>query len=507
MPTLNDVTLQYQTCSNPRLYRNTVHSDEVREFVRATTAALGELRHFEGEMMIDTSINHLLRLGANMKFEMRSPKVLLTENYQQIETVVTTLKAMGLKPDPLLFSIDLLSGLAQSPLTEALLSFNAQRDPKDDAFPIFIFGKTNGVVSARTEILDQVLIDCPDLCAMNLKDVRQECEFYESAVFIGSPRSFGDSLITCPIADESLFFYYSFTNADHEADGWEHPYLQRYVDSKIPPPCSPYWHNFEPVMEWGEQASPTTGPEVDFQEEVDRVSLAPLADVDVANQESQRSSVFLIGDGLMCALVTRARVIRLRNINHVDPKELEVGDQILLLVREPTQLAEGTMQNLVTGHRSGIEIWKRVQIQMTQDIQHHGWPSVRDRMRYADITMQYQYWHENGRLGPRDQQVFKRLCHFYGETTPDTLLAWDACQHWRALRIKEGHSVSDHFEKRAERLLKKQTRIDDSMMITLDNEHDGAYGLFEITGEVGYWDIPAHLTDRVLTRRWQPWRG
>jgi hypothetical protein len=417
---------------------------------------------------------------------------------------------------------DVFGDLKESPLTQALAAVlmdeRESLEGADQSVAVVPYGATSAVVRRRSRHLEMVLeMATPGRCVVTtIPEARQDAVVLQSIILLGSPASFGQSIITCPIAERTHFIFYDFVAKTGEEREWEHP-LKSLVPKGTDLPV-PHWarfdrygHQHDCCMELAdhrmyEVADADLFPVLTFH---DRVRDAWHGE----NTDAERQECVLLDleARMWAGVVGRVRRFACKagrwSVERVEPEDLRSGDLILLLTREPSNLAETTEGHLQQTHGQGHSLWTMIQELGREEIEIHGWSAVGDRLVQAGIPIPYRYWFDEGRLGPQSEVSFRRLCDALGVRGEEACSAWEAMRAWQSYRIQYGHHLVGQFEQRALQILRKEGKPEDALRIVgLGDPDCGNYALVYVHRVGEHDSLPNTKTGRVLTSSGQPWR-
>lgn len=521
---IKELDFYYVACRNPPVRLHRVQCSCMHRLDQAIEDILGRLPREDPSA--DALRYGLRRLRWEALAEIRSPRLWYDEYASILDQLGQRAGLLCIPADAvadLCDAAESFASLGESPLLAALRSLMTTTDwlPRSEQHPARIvpYGSTPGVTKRRVKRLQQTiefegLTECASVSLAELRESRQTAQ---TAVFLASPGAFGQSVITCPVAHQSCFVFYGFLKSGEESSDWEHAYRDLApCEAALP---SPHWVVFSRSEQEHDcpMRSPATehGARYDFEvyatpswrELAHRVRTNEAADV-----QCEECVIVQLTGGLWAGISGRAR--RLERMGEcwvtksVEPDELSVGDLILLLVTDPTDHAIQTETALQQTHASGLELWRTVQQLGRSQVRSLGWSAVRDELRLAGIEAPYEYWFEEGRLGPDSEKTFHRLCSAMGLCGDECDEAWKAVRAWCSHRIRYGHQLVDEFVRQATRSMTNEPPPSDApLIIELSDPAAGTYALVYVEGVAAYDRLPQTRIRRVLTHEGRPWSG
>lgn len=518
---IGDLDFMYRICRNPPVL---MHRVECSCAQRLDWAIEGMLRLLPGdEPAGDRLRQHLKRARWEALAEMRRPNVWYEEHAQILDDLQQSASLFGIveELDELRSAAAAFAGLNESPLMSALRSLMTDIcwTPRPDMGPTGVvpYGSATGVTARRVERLKQGLKAAGlEACtAISVHDLRRTRPHLRNAVFLASPGAFGQSVITCPAAQQSFFIFYGFMTRTGEDAEWGHA-LRAMVPEGVTLPI-PHWACFSRFSH--EHDCPSRTPEAEHHVADDTEVFAVPAVRELisrawsdeeAQAEAEECALVDLAGGLWAGIVGRARKLSQRagqwEHHDIEPDELEPGDLILLLVREPTDHADRTEAALQQTHAEGLELWRTIQALGRDQIAAHGWSTLREELVGQRIGAPYEYWFTEGRLGPESVDTFRMLCYAMGLNDDECEQAWSAMRAWQSYRIQYGAKLVDRFVAQALNELQDEGEPRDlPQVVHLGDPAAGSYALVYVESVASRADLPSSKTRRVLTPQGRPW--
>lgn len=530
---LRAVDLLYRNCVRPIGLLHAVSCPPVRAVDGHLAQALRYLSGRLDEPTAESAYRQLRSFRWDLLTDCRAPAALLQARGDLFARVVESWNDLGLSVlqlQPLRKAIDGIRLLGESPLLSAILEIFDDEDGRDEMenSVLIPYGRFERVSRRRCDEAASALsrAGLTGVAAVTLSEARSRAVVCDQVLFVGSPKAFGQSVVTCPIARVSHFVYYDFIRAEYENAGWPHSFSPLSAD--LP---EPHWMSFERVLHDSFASAvgdPTAQIAASEHEALEDKIYSPLrfrqlvqyARSELGDQDDVEScTCVLLEDDFWAALPGQARImVRERKewtSRSVEPNELEPGDLLLLHLEESQDLAQETISAVELTNSAGIESWKAVQEFARSEIGARGWEVFSEELIKAGVCAPHRYWFEDGRLGPKDDQVFLQLCAAVGLGEEEAARALTAVRAWHRYRISAGHQISDRFAAEAARTLNRLELNRDAkdheppsmIPISLPEEHLGSQCICRVVGILGEDFLPASRSRRVLTPRGAPWRG
>ena len=495
--------------------------------------ALGRLTGRLDEPAAESAFWQLRAFRWDLLTDCRAPRALMQDRGEAFAKVVQCWHGIGLSTlqlQPLKTALDALRQIDESPLLHALREIFEDENwrPNLEATVLIPYGRYERVARRRAEETTSALANdrFAGVRATTLSEARSQAIECDQAVFVGSPKAFGQSVVTCPIAGISHFVYYDFIRVEYENAGWPHSFSVLSAD--LP---EPHWMSFERVVHdsfalpLGDPNAPITTSE---HEAIEDEVYPPLrfrqlvqnAQVELGDQdEAEPCTCVLLEDDFWTALPGQARImVRDRKgwtSRSVEPNELEPGDLLLLHLEESQDLAQETISAVELTNSAGIDSWRSAQGLARSEIEERGWEAFSRELLDAGVKAPYRYWFEEGRLGPREEPMFLALCDAVGLGEDEAVEALTAVRAWRGYRISAGHQIADRFAVEAARTLQRLELSPESndrepppmIPINLPEKHFGSQCVCRVVGILGEDFLPASRSRRVLTPWGVPWHG
>lgn len=523
----------YRYCCQPTGVLHAVSSSAVRCFDAALARILRHLAGHLEEPAAELLHQQLRKLRWDFLADCGSP----AQFFSAREQVLAFLRAVGSHvglSNTWIDSVDeAVIGLEEkaNPLTTSVreLINDPMWEIEVDKLVVIPFGRFESVAVRRKHETSIAFASAgmAHLQVKTLHEARAEVCCPEQAVFLGSPMAFGQAVVTCPLSAVSHFVFYDFISVDYEHGGWPHSFSGFVSD--LP---DPHRMSFERIRHGDEEPGidAPTRPDLDvtthvaqerdvyprlrFKETVQRIRDF-ASDLD----QSEACTCVLLEDDLWAALPGNAKRFRRTDDDWVgesiDPDYLEPADLILLLQTEPSNLASKTSDGLPPEAREGLALWHKLQTHIRNQIKARGWNVVSRKLIEGGIPSPYQYWFDEGRLGPHNEGVFRLLCELCGMGSIQVLNALSAIAAWHSFRIQAGFQISEQFDKEAKGVLKQMDARDEPIeqdhraviTLSLADPDLGRYGLCKVVGVLGNDSIPGPRCRRILDPRGVPWRG
>jgi hypothetical protein len=545
-----EVNHLYNLCHNPYIILHRVESPLIKRFDRCISSLLKQSNQNLENPVCEIISSHLKKIRWNLLSETRHPVEFLNEHDQEFNYILQFGGAV-LADNRLMEFENLrieLRHLQYNPLTTALAETLYDAEETRTVLKqlmLIPYGITKRSSSRRKDYLSGVLNNLNIECdVLTYAEARKRGNLSkEEVIFLPTPLAFGQASVNCPLAACSHFFFYDFITFDMENTGWRNNFAA--FSENI---HEAHFANFQVFLHENQDAyiedfnpNHLEYPPVDIDNfEVpledylvkDSVLYQPTEwntfqsdDSENTDQNTTKSCLIVriqSEDNLKAFLPLNSEVTKLsknrRNqwvVTVIDPEDLKEDDYILLLQQEPEDHADETLNRLDQPIIESLEHWFQVQSYYRKWIAESCWFDVEQILKNIGIPQPYEYWFEEGRLGPQSLNSFRILCentelHLSQDEINNIRNALGA---WHAARVKAGHETSPIFAQRAIVILNQLTQQDpdfeqsndSTIKVTLGEISLGSYVIGMVDDITGPVEVPQHLCRRILNYRGKPW--
>lgn len=534
-PSYLAVARMYDNCVSPDGVLHYISSPTLKAADAALAKLLGILYDHVDEPFASSAYQQIRNLRWDLLSTTRLPRDLLSEKMEIIEQVKGA-QWMGIPEKVLRDLSNAIAGLEAldaNPLLQAILDTIADEKwaMEIEQVQVIAYGKSAYAANRRMQETTESLaaVDRAEISVTTLRNLRRDRPACEHAIYLGSPRAYDQSVVTCPVAEFSHFLFYDFMRVDYANGGWPHSFIGFVSD--LP---QPHWMNFERIRHWPieeEQVEEiTVADEEVSQHEIVEEELYPRLKfkqriatatevADGPEEPLEPCACVLLEEDCWAAIPAQIRTLRrddgVWEASWIDPEDMEAGDLILLLQEEPQNLAAETAGEVAHSHGRGFELWRSVQQIIREEIAQRGWASVHRELVSLGIKTPHAYWFDDGRLGPMRRASFLALSSAAGLSDAEGLEAHEAVRAWQSYRVQAGFQVSELFSDEALKLLSQldingdpiEDMAEGIISVSLHDLKFGKYAVCRVVGFLGQAYIPGSRCRRILDSRGVPWLG